>query len=38
LLNQQAKSVNFVWNFLNETSHRFIKERATFMSALVFEL
>jgi IS605 OrfB family transposase len=33
LLNQQAKSVNFVWNFLNETSHRFIKERATFMSA-----
>jgi len=32
-LNQQGKNVNFVWNFLNETSHRFIKERGKFMSA-----
>jgi putative transposase len=32
-LSQQAKSVNFVWNFLNELSHRSIKERGTFMSA-----
>jgi len=32
LLNQQAKSVNFVWNFINETSHRLIKERVVFAS------
>jgi len=31
-LNKQAKSVNYVWNYLNELSHRSIKERRTFMS------
>lgn len=31
-LDQMAKSVNFVWNFINELSHRSIKERGTFLS------
>ena len=33
LLDQQAKSVNFVWNYINELSSRSIKERGTFLSA-----
>jgi len=32
-LGKQAKAVNFVWNFVNDLSHRSIKERSTFMSA-----
>ena len=32
LLNQMAKSVNFVWNYVNELSHRSIKERGVFLS------
>ncbi len=28
-----AKSVNFVWNYINELSHRSIKERSVFLSA-----
>ncbi len=32
-LNQMAKSVNFVWNFCNELSHRSIRERGNFLSA-----
>jgi IS605 OrfB family transposase len=32
-LNSQAKQVNFVWNFINELSHRFIKEKSEFKSA-----
>ena len=31
-LSQQAKSVNFVWNFINELSYRSFKERSNFMS------
>lgn len=31
-LGRQAKSVNFVWNYLNALSHRAIKERGIFMS------
>ncbi len=30
---QQARNVNYVWNFLNDLSHRSIKERNVFMSA-----
>lgn len=33
LLNQMARSVNFVWNYINELSHRSIKERGVFLSA-----
>jgi putative transposase len=33
LLNQMARSVNFVWNCINELSHRSIKERGVFLSA-----
>ncbi|MGB0468592.1 MAG: RNA-guided endonuclease InsQ/TnpB family protein [Pontibacterium sp.] len=33
LLNRMARSVNFVWNYINELSHRSIKERGVFLSA-----
>lgn len=33
LLNQMARSVNLVWNYVNELSHRSIKERGVFLSA-----
>lgn len=33
LLDQQAKAVNFVWNYINELSSRAIKERGQFLSA-----
>ncbi|HGP3143562.1 TPA: RNA-guided endonuclease InsQ/TnpB family protein [Pseudomonas aeruginosa] len=33
LLRQMARSVNFVWNYLNELSHRSIRERGVFLSA-----
>ena len=33
LLNTMARSVNFVWNFVNALSHRSIKERGVFLSA-----
>lgn len=33
LLNNMARSVNFVWNFVNALSHRSIKERGVFLSA-----
>ena len=33
LLGQMARQVNYVWNYLNELSHRSIKERGVFMSA-----
>ena len=33
LLNSMARSVNFVWNFVNELSQRLIKERGVFLSA-----
>ena len=33
LLNQMARSVNFVWNYVNELSHRSIRERGVFLSA-----
>jgi IS605 OrfB family transposase len=32
LLSQQAKAINFVWNYINELSARSIKERGVFMS------
>lgn len=32
-LDQMAKSVNFVWNFVNELSYRSIRERGKFLSA-----
>ncbi len=32
-LTAMARSVNFVWNYINELSHRSIKERGVFMSA-----
>jgi len=32
LLNQMARSVNFVWNYVNELSSRSIKERGVFLS------
>jgi len=31
-LNQMAKSVNFVWNYINELSNRSIRERGVFLS------
>ncbi len=31
-LNQMARSVNYVWNYINELSHRFIRERGRFLS------
>lgn len=31
-LNKMANSVNFVWNYINELSHRSIKERSVFLS------
>ena len=33
LLNSMAKSVDFIWNFVNELSQRSIKERGVFLSA-----
>ncbi len=33
LLRQMACSVNLVWNYLNELSHRSIRERGVFLSA-----
>src|SRR5690554_4730471 len=33
LLRKQAMAVNFVWNYINELSHRSIKERGVFLSA-----
>jgi IS605 OrfB family transposase len=33
LLRQMARSVNFVWNYLNELSQRAIRERGVFLSA-----
>jgi IS605 OrfB family transposase len=32
LLNQMARQVNFVWNYINDLSHRSIKERRVFFS------
>lgn len=32
LLNSMARSVNFVWNYINELSHRSIKDRGVFLS------
>ena len=32
-LTTMARSVNFVWNYINELSHRSIKERGVFLSA-----
>lgn len=32
VLNQMARNVNFVWNYINELSHRSIKERGVFLS------
>src|SRR5690554_1460449 len=37
LLNQMARSVNFVWNYVNELSHRSIKERGVFLSAYTIQ-
>ena len=36
LLNNMARSVNFVWNFVNELSQRSIKEGGKFLSAYDF--
>ena len=33
LLIKMARNVNFVWNYINELSHRSIKERGVFLSA-----
>ena len=33
LLNRMARSVNFVWNYINELSQRSIKERGVFLLA-----
>lgn len=33
LLSKMARSVNFVWNYINELSTRMIKERGVFLSA-----
>lgn len=30
-LNQMARSVNFVWNYINELSNRSIRERGVFV-------
>jgi putative transposase len=35
-LNQQARQVNFVWNYINELSARSIRERGEFLSAFDF--
>jgi IS605 OrfB family transposase len=35
-LNRMARSVNFVWNYINELSHRSIKERGVFLSGFDF--
>lgn len=32
-LNLQARSVNFVWNYINDLSHRSIRQRGNFLSA-----
>jgi IS605 OrfB family transposase len=32
VLNDMARNVNFVWNYINELSHRLIKERGVFLS------
>ena len=32
-LNRMARSVNFVWNYLNELSSRAIREKGLFLSA-----
>ena len=32
-LNRMARSVNLIWNYVNELSHRSIKERGVFLSA-----
>ncbi|WP_231692777.1 transposase [Thiopseudomonas alkaliphila] len=37
LLNNMARSVNFVWNYVNELSHRSIKERGVFLSAYTIQ-
>ena len=36
LLNTMARSVNFVWNFVNALSHRSIKERGRFLTGYDF--
>ena len=36
LLNSMARSVSFVWNYVNELSQRSIKERGVFLSAYDF--
>ena len=33
LLNRMARSVNYAWNYINELSHRSIRERGVFLSA-----
>lgn len=33
VLREMSRSVNFVWNYINELSHRSIKERGQFLSA-----
>ena len=33
LLIQMARSVNLVWNYVNELSHRSIRDRGVFLSA-----
>ena len=33
MLRHMARSVNFVWNYLNELSQRSIRERGVFLSA-----
>ena len=33
VLNQQARQVNFVWNYINDLSARSIRERGVFLSA-----
>lgn len=33
VLSDMARSVNFVWNYINELSHRSIRERGTWLSA-----
>ena len=36
-LSAMARSVNFVWNYINELSHRSIKERGRFLSGYDFQ-
>ena len=36
VLNAHARSVNFVWNYINELSHRSIQERGKFLSGFDF--